>query len=53
MHREESLRITNELARLTLPSQRNVDYHDIAHNFTNKEVKQELLQDEHNFGALQ
>ena len=28
--REEGLRITNELSRLTLPHERNVNYHKIA-----------------------
>ena len=43
--REEGLRITNDLARLTLPKERNVDYEQIA-GMTNALVKEEILKDE-------
>jgi hypothetical protein len=35
-HREEAMRITNELSKLTLPHQRHIDYAKIARTFTNK-----------------
>lgn len=28
--REEGLRITNDMSRLTLPSERNIDFHEIC-----------------------
>jgi len=43
--REEGLRITNELSRLTIPSQRNVDYKMIA-GLDNSDVRGDILQDE-------
>jgi hypothetical protein len=43
--REEALRITNDMARLTLPSERNIDYLKIS-SMTNSEVKDEILKDE-------
>jgi len=43
--REEALRITNDMARLTLPSERNIDYLKIS-LMTNSEVKDEILKDE-------
>jgi len=39
--REEALRITNDMARLTLPSERNIDYLKIS-SMTNSEVKDEI-----------
>jgi hypothetical protein len=36
MHREEAMRITNELSKLTLPHQRSIDYAQVAKTFTNK-----------------
>lgn len=53
MHREEAMRMTNEMNRMTLPSQRSVNYGEIAHTYTNKQVKAELLIDEHNYLAIQ
>lgn len=49
--REEGLRITNDLARLTLPHERNIDYEQIA-AMTNVQVKEEILQDEDHYVAL-
>jgi len=46
MTREEGLRFTNELHRLTLPSQRNIEYGSLAHDFTNQEVRHDFLQDD-------
>ena len=43
MCREQGLRLTNDLARLTLPKDRSVDYGEIAHKMSNSTVKQELL----------
>lgn len=53
MHREEAMRITNELSKLTLPHERAVDYAQVAKTFTNKQVKEELLQNEQAFTAMQ
>ena len=49
--REEGLRITNDLSRLTLPKERNIDYGKIA-RMQNVQVKEEILQDEVNFVAV-
>ena len=49
--REEGLRITNDLSRLTLPKDRSVDYGQIA-RMTNGQAKEEILQDEVNFVAV-
>ena len=46
MHREEAIRITNELSKLTLPHERTIDYAEIAKTFSNKQVKEELLQND-------
>ena len=46
MTREESLRLAHELGKLTLPSQRSVNYGEIAHTFSNRQVKEDLLHDE-------
>ena len=35
MTREEGLRLTNELSRLTLPKDRRIDYSEIATTLTN------------------
>ena len=40
--REEGLRITNELSRLTLPKERNVDYQVIS-GLENVTVKTDIL----------
>ena len=45
MCREEGLRITNELHRLTTPSERSIPYKDIA-TWSNAEVKEEVLTEE-------
>jgi hypothetical protein len=42
MTREEGLRITNDLNRLTLPSERNIPFSKIA-ALSNKEVKSNYL----------
>ena len=49
--REEGLRITNELSRLTLPHERNVNYHKIA-RMQNSDVRLDVLQDEQSYIAL-
>jgi hypothetical protein len=49
--REEGLRIANDLARLTLPSERKVNYAKIA-AMENTQVKIEVLQDEINYVAV-
>lgn len=45
MTREEGLRLTNDLARLTLPHERDVDYLKFI-NFENSDVKEEIIKDE-------
>lgn len=52
MTREEGLRLTNDLARLTLPHERHVDYASIM-NLENTEVKEEIIKDEEKFIAIQ
>jgi len=52
MCREQGLRITNDLARLTLPADRKVNYDSIARDMTSSEVKRDLLSDEHSYTAL-
>jgi hypothetical protein len=42
MCREEGLRLTNDFERLTLPSERNVDYAGIS-QLKNTEIKNEIL----------
>jgi len=48
MCREEGIRLTNELHRLTLPSERNIPYSEAA-TWSNSRVKEELLTDEMNY----
>ena len=52
MTREEGLRITNDLARLTLPHERQIDYTAIM-GYDNAQIKEEILQDEQKFIAIQ
>ena len=53
MCREQGLRITSDLARMTLPKDRNIDYPRLAHEMTSSEmVKLELLTDENSYTAL-
>lgn len=49
--REEGLRITNDLSRLTLPKERNVDYEEIA-RMSNALVKEDILKDEQSYVAI-
>lgn len=49
--REEGLRITNDLARLTLPKERNVEYEQIA-AMSNHLVKEEVIKDEESYVAI-
>lgn len=49
--REDGLRLANDLARLTLPHERNIDYAALA-SMPNVEVKQEILQNETNYVAV-
>ena len=51
MTREEGLRITNDLARLTLPHERNVDYEKLM-TLENTGVKHEIVKDEQKFVAI-
>lgn len=53
MTREEGLRITNDLARLRLPSERRVDYSQIMSMETGAQVKEAVLKDEERFMAVQ
>ena len=53
MTREEGLRITNELSRLRLPKERNIDYNQILGLETGRAVKETLLEEEESFFALQ
>jgi len=48
--REDALRITNDMARLTLPKDRKIDYASIA-RMDNSAAK-ELVQDEQSYVAL-
>lgn len=52
MCREEGIRITNELHRLTIPSERHVPYDQIA-TWSNAQVKDEILTDEMMYIGLQ
>ena len=53
MTREEGLRITNELARHRLPSERKIDYNQILGFETGTAVKEAILNDEERFFAVQ
>jgi len=52
MCREQGLRLTNDMARLTLPNERSIDYGKIAHSMTPSYIRKELLQDETSYMAL-
>ena len=52
MCREEGLRLANDFNRLTLQSERNVDYASIL-EMTNGDVKREVIQNEALFVAIQ
>lgn len=52
MTREEGLRITNDLSRLTLPHERKMDYKQII-GYENTQVKEEILKDEQRFMCVQ
>lgn len=49
--REEGLRLTNDLSRLTLPADRNVDYERIS-KMSSGDVKMYVIQDEESYVAL-
>jgi len=51
MTREEGLRITNDLARLTLPHERKINYEKLM-GFENTDVKHEIIKDEEKFVAI-
>ena len=53
MTREEGLRLTNELSRLTLPKDRQINYSEIATALTNVQAKQEIVQNDEAFVAVQ
>ena len=53
MTREEGLRLTNELGRLTLPKDRQINYTEIASTLTNVQAKQEIVQNDQAFVAIQ
>ena len=52
MTREEGVRITNELARLSLPKERQFDYTKLL-SYENTEVKHEVIKDEVKWSAIQ
>ena len=52
MTREEGLRLTNELSKLTLPSERSVDYKGIVDIGSNSEIKKQILKEEDSFIAI-
>lgn len=43
MTREEGLRLTNELSKLTLPSERSVNYKNIVDIGSNTEIKKQVI----------
>lgn len=51
MTREEGLRLTNEMHRITLPSERNLPFGEIA-QWSNAVVKEEILTDEMSYANL-
>jgi len=51
MTREEGLRLTNDLSRLTLPHERNVNYQQILRSQPS-EIKEDIIKDELNFVAV-
>jgi hypothetical protein len=53
MTREEGLRITNDLQRLTTPSERSVNYGKIATDFSNYDVKEDVITEQTSYVALQ
>jgi hypothetical protein len=52
MTREEGLRLTNEMARMTLPGERKVDYKQIMGLENGTAVKEAVLKDEERFFAV-
>jgi hypothetical protein len=53
MTREEGLRLTNDLQRLTLPGDRNVEYTKIARDFSNYDVKEDIITEQKAYVAVQ
>lgn len=53
MCREQGIRIVGDLSRLTLPSERKINFEGIAGLRSNSEVKNMLLKDDTSFTALQ
>ena len=49
--RGEGLRITNDMSRLTLPKERNLDYAAIG-GMTNTDVRNDVIKDEQQYVAL-
>jgi len=43
MAREEGIRLSNDFHRLTIPSERDIDFKKIATNFSNFDVKENIL----------
>lgn len=43
MTREEGVRLANDFHRLTIPSQRDVNYHKIATDFSNYDAKEDVI----------
>ena len=52
MTREEGLRLTHELSRLTLPKDRSINYTDIASKMTNVQTKHEIVKNPDAFCAI-
>ena len=52
MTREEGLRITNELARLRLPHERQLDFNRIIDLDSGTEIRNQILKDEESFFAF-
>jgi hypothetical protein len=52
MCREEGLRLTNEFHRLSLPSERNIPYMEMA-RWSGAQVKEQILTDELQYTGVQ
>ena len=52
MCREQGLRITSDLSRMTLPSERHVDYAKMARSMSSSEIREDLLDDENAYTAI-
>ena len=52
MAREEGIRLSNDFHRLTIPSERNIDFKKIASDFSNFDVKENILTEQSSYTAL-